>query len=112
MATQPTGTVTMLFSDVEGSTQLLEGLGAERYADVLEQHRRLLREAFTRHSGYEVDTAGDSFFVSFSRVGDATSAAADAQRSLASAAWPDGVSVRVRMAIHTGEPLMVDARYV
>lgn len=112
MATQPTGTVTMLFSDVEGSTQLLEGLGAERYADVLEQHRRLLREAFTRHSGYEVDTAGDSFFVSFSRVGDATSAAADAQRSLASATWPDGVSVRVRMAIHTGEPLMVDARYV
>jgi predicted ATPase/class 3 adenylate cyclase len=112
MATQPTGTVTMLFSDVEGSTQLLGRLGAERYADVLEQHNRLLREVFNRHSGYEVDTAGDSFFVSFSRVGDATSAAGDAQRSLAAATWPDGVAVRVRMAIHTGEPLVADAKYV
>ncbi|HET7129619.1 MAG TPA: adenylate/guanylate cyclase domain-containing protein, partial [Gaiellaceae bacterium] len=112
MAVQPTGTVTMLFSDVEGSTQLLGRLGAEQYADVLEQHNRLLREAFARHAGYEVDTAGDSFFVSFSRVGDAASAAGDAQRSLAAATWPDGVSLRVRMAIHTGEPLMVDSKYI
>jgi len=102
----------MVFSDVEGSTQLLGRLGAARYADVLDQHNRLLRQAFTRHAGYEVDTAGDSFFVSFSRAGDAASAAAEAQRSLAAATWPDGVSLRVRMAIHAGEPLIVDSKYV
>jgi predicted ATPase/class 3 adenylate cyclase len=112
MAAQPTGTVTMLFSDVEGSTQLLERLGAERYADVLDQHNRLLRQAFARHAGFEVDTAGDSFFVSFGRAADAASAAAEAQRSLAAATWLDGESVRVRMAIHTGEPLIGDAKYV
>jgi class 3 adenylate cyclase len=112
MAAQPTGTVTMLFSDVEGSTQLLGRLGAESYADVLEQHHRLLREAFARHSGYEVDTAGDSFFVTFGRAADAASAAGEAQRSLAAATWPDGVRVRVRMAIHSGEPLMADSKYV
>jgi predicted ATPase/class 3 adenylate cyclase len=112
MAAQPTGTVTMLFSDVEGSTELLGRLGAERYADVLDQHNRLLREAFARHAGYEVDTAGDSFFVSFSRAGDAASAAGEAQRLLAAATWPDGVSMRVRMAVHTGEPLIVESKYV
>jgi predicted ATPase/class 3 adenylate cyclase len=112
MAVQPTGTVTMLFSDVEGSTQLLERLGAERYSELLEEHNRLLRRAFTQNGGFEVDMAGDSFFVSFSRARDAAAAAETAQRSLAAAAWPDGVSVRVRMAIHTGEPLLVDSRYV
>jgi predicted ATPase/class 3 adenylate cyclase len=112
VAAQPTGTITMLFSDVEGSTQLLERLGAERYSELLEQHNRLLRGAFTQNGGFEVDTAGDSFFVSFSRAGDAAAAAEAAQRSLAAAAWPDGVSVRVRMAIHTGEPLRVDSKYV
>jgi predicted ATPase/class 3 adenylate cyclase len=112
MTAQPSGTVTMLFSDVEGSTQLLARLGAEAYGDVLEQHNRLLREAFARHSGYEVDTAGDSFFVTFSRAADAASAAEDAQRALAGAFWPDGVNVRVRMAIHTGEPLLVGEKYV
>ena len=105
MAVQPTGTVTMLFSDIEGSTQLLGRLGAELYARVLDQHNRLVRQAFVQYGGYEVDTAGDSFFVSFSRAGDAVAAAGDAQRSLAAATWPDGVRVRVRMAIHTGEPL-------
>jgi predicted ATPase/class 3 adenylate cyclase len=112
MAAQPTGTITMLFSDVEGSTELLGRIGADRYADVLEQHNRLLRRAFVQHGGYEVDTAGDSFFVSFSRADDAVLAAEDAQRSLAAAIWPDGVAVRVRMAIHTGTPLLVGAKYV
>jgi predicted ATPase/class 3 adenylate cyclase len=112
MAVQPTGTVTMLFSDIEGSTQLLGRLGAELYARVLDQHNRLVRQAFVQYGGYEVDTAGDSFFVSFSRAGDAVAAAGDAQRSLAAATWPDGVRVRVRMAIHTGEPLTVDSKYV
>jgi predicted ATPase/class 3 adenylate cyclase len=112
MAAQPSGTVTMLFSDVEGSTQILGRLGPERYAEVLEQHNQLLREAFARHGGYEVDRAGDSFFVSFGRAADAALAAGEAQRSLAAATWPEGMSMRVRMAIHTGEPLMVEARYV
>jgi predicted ATPase/class 3 adenylate cyclase len=112
MPKQPTGTITMLFSDLEASTELLGRIGADRYADVLEQHNRLLRKAFGQHGGYEVDTAGDSFFVSFSRAGDAVLAAEDAQRSLAAATWPDGVAVRVRMAIHTGEPLLVGAKYV
>jgi predicted ATPase/class 3 adenylate cyclase len=112
MAAQPSGTVTMLFSDVEGSTQLLGRLGADRYASVLGQHNQLLRAAFNQHGGYEVDTAGDSFFVSFGRAADAASAAAEAQRALAAASWPDGGGVRVRMAIHTGEPLIVEAKYV
>jgi predicted ATPase/class 3 adenylate cyclase/predicted negative regulator of RcsB-dependent stress response len=112
MAAQPAGTVTMLFSDVEGSTLLLGRLGASGYAAVLGHHNKLLREVFNQHGGYEVDTAGDSFFVSFGRAADAASAAAEAQRALAAATWPDGESVRVRMAIHTGEPLVVEAKYV
>ena len=109
---QPVGTVTLLFTDVEGSTRLLERLGAEQYADVLEQHRRLLREAFTRHEGYEVGTEGDAFFVAFESAGDAVAAAADGQRALAEAEWPDGVVLRVRMGVHTGVPLPDGSNYV
>ena len=76
MAELPTGTVTFLFSDIEGSTRLAHELG-DRYADALEQHRRLLREAFDRHDGVEVGTEGDSFFVAFARARDALAAAAD-----------------------------------
>ena len=113
VATQPSGTVTLLFSDVEGSTRLLGRLGKETYAEVLEQHRLLLRGVFARHDGYEVDTEGDAFFVSFARAGDAVAAAGEAQHALAAAAWPaQGVEVRVRMGLHTGEPLLVGARYV
>ena len=113
VATQPSGTVTLLFSDVEGSTRLLERLGKETYAEVLEQHRLLLRGVFARHDGYEVDTEGDGFFVSFSRAGHAVAAAGEAQQALAAAAWPaEGVELRVRMGLHTGEPLLVGARYV
>jgi predicted ATPase/class 3 adenylate cyclase len=112
VATQPSGTVTLLFSDIEGSTRLLERLGTETYADVLEQHRRLLREVFAQHEGYEVDTEGDAFFVAFARAGDAVSAAEEGQRALGTAAWPEGVEVRVRMGLHTGEPVVVDANYV
>src|SRR5215470_545928 len=72
---QPTGTVTLLFTDVEGSTRLLERLGTERYAEVLAAHQRLLREAFSHHGGYEVDTEGDAFFVAFSGAKDAVAAA-------------------------------------
>jgi predicted ATPase/class 3 adenylate cyclase len=101
----PSGTVTFLFTDIEGSTRLLHELG-DAYADVLAEHRRVLRDAFTRHGGAEVDTQGDAFFVAFASAGDALAAAADAQRRLA------GSQVRVRMGVHTGEPLLTDEGYV
>ena len=90
----PTGTVTFLFTDIEGSTRLLEEHG-DAYGALLDEHRRALREAFTRHGGMEVDTQGDAFFVAFSSASSALAAAADAQESL---------SIPVRMGIHTGEP--------
>jgi predicted ATPase/class 3 adenylate cyclase len=105
MAELPTGTVTFLFTDIEGSTKLLHELG-EEYAEVLAEHRRILRAAFEEHSGVEVDTQGDAFFVAFERASDAVASAATAQRELA--AGP----IRVRMGIHTGEPLRTDEGYV
>jgi len=109
---QPTGTVTLVFSDVQGSTRLLETLGTERYAEVLELHRRLLRKAFEAHDGYEVDEEGDALVVAFSGAGDAVAAAAEAQQALTAADWPEGVAVRVRMGVHSGEPLAVPPKYV
>jgi hypothetical protein len=91
MAVQPTGKVTLLFTDVEGSTRLL---GAERYGEALELHRRLLREAFERHGGYEGDEEGDAFFVAFTSAPEAVAAAARAQRALASAEWPEEGAIR------------------
>src|SRR3954454_10858803 len=102
MASQPTGTVTLLFTDIEGSTRLLERLGAERYRESLEVHRRLLREAFARYGGYGGDCEGDALFVAFGRAADAVAAAAECQRALAAAEWPEGLPVRVRMGVHTG----------
>ncbi|HEU5064437.1 MAG TPA: adenylate/guanylate cyclase domain-containing protein, partial [Gaiellaceae bacterium] len=81
MAELPTGTVTFLFTDIEGSTRLLHELG-DGYANVLAEHRRILRNAFAEHGGVEVDTQGDAFFVAFARATDAVAAAADAQRAL------------------------------
>ncbi len=92
----PTGTVTFLFTDVEGSTKLLYELGPERYRDVLSEHRRVLRDAFRRHGGVEVDTQGDAFFVAFASAPGALAAAREAQEAL---------EVPVRMGIHTGTPL-------
>jgi peptide/nickel transport system substrate-binding protein len=108
----PIGTVTFLFTDIEGSTQLLKQLGGERYRDALEGHQRILREAFAEHGGHEIDTQGDSFFVAFRRAKDAVSAAIACQRRLAEHAWPDGTELRVRMGIHTGEPAVGGERYV
>jgi predicted ATPase/class 3 adenylate cyclase len=105
MSELPTGTVTLLFTDIEGSTRLLEELG-DRYTEVFGEHRRLLREAFERHGGVEVGTHGDAFFVAFTRAVDAVAAAAEAQRRLA------GGPVRVRMGLHTGEPDLTDEGYV
>lgn len=99
----PIGTVTLLFTDIEGSTHLLQRLG-ESYAQVLREHRRLLRAAFEQWHGYEVDTQGDAFFVVFERAIDAVSAACCAQQAIFETRWPDEVAVRVRMGLHTGEP--------
>jgi class 3 adenylate cyclase/tetratricopeptide (TPR) repeat protein len=107
----PTGTVTFLFTDIEGSTRLLKQLGA-RYADVLEEHHRLLRRVFAESDGREVDTQGDALFVAFPRAKDAVAGAVAAQQALAAHDWPDGVGVRVRMGLHTGEPTVGSDRYV
>lgn len=111
MAELPTGTVTFLFTDIEGSTQLLHQLGAE-YASVLNDQKQLLRSAFAARNGVEVDNQGDSFFYAFARAPDALAAAVDAQRALVKHAWAQNVSVRVRMGLHTGAPLVSNERYV
>ncbi len=102
----PTGTVTFLFTDIEGSTTLLDHLGAERYAEALAQHRRVVRAAFGRHGGVEVDTQGDAFFVAFPTAPAAIEAAEEAQRALATG------PIRVRMGIHTGSPHVTEEGYV
>jgi predicted ATPase/class 3 adenylate cyclase len=107
----PRGTVTFLFTDIEGSTRLLDLLG-DRYGESLAAHRRLLREAFTTHGGHEVDTQGDAFFVVFASAHEAVRAAAEAQRALSAHAWPLALPVRVRMGLHTGEPTRLYERYV
>ncbi len=106
----PMGTVTLLFTDMEGSTRLLQQVG-ERYTDLLEEYRQLLRAAFHQWNGNIVDTQGDAFFVAFARATDAVSGAVAAQRALASHVWPEGVVVRVRMGIHTGEPRLSSEGY-
>src|SRR5262245_18744900 len=107
----PTGTVTFLFTDIEGSTRLLQQLG-DRYSRVLEESRRLLRTAFHAWNGHEVDTQGDAFFVAFARATDAVSAAVDGLRALAAHSWPEDVVVRVRMGLHTGEPQLFSEGYI
>ena len=111
MPDMPSGTVTLLFTDIEGSTQLLRRLG-DAYADALAEHQRLLREAFQAGGGREADTQGDAFFVAFPRALDAVQAAVEAQRALVTYPWPDGASVRVRMGLHTEEPTATGERYV
>jgi predicted ATPase/class 3 adenylate cyclase len=102
----PSGTVTLLFTDIEGSTKLLQEMGPDGYAQALAEHRRVLREAFARHGGVEVDTQGDAFFVAFAEAGEAVAAAAWAQEALASGA------IRVRMGLHTGNPHLTGEGYV
>jgi class 3 adenylate cyclase/DNA-binding beta-propeller fold protein YncE len=104
---RPKGTVTFLFTDVEGSTRLLGQL-RDRYGSVLERHQRLLREAFAAHGGEEVDTQGDAFFYVFARARDAAAAAVDGQRALVAHDWPEGAAFRVRMGLHTAEPVVSD----
>jgi len=101
----PAGTVTFLFTDIEGSTKLLQDLG-DAYAEALAEHRRVLRDAFQRHRGVEVDTQGDAFFIAFDRAADALTAAREAQAGL------EGGPIRVRIGLHTGEPLVTEEGYV
>ena len=107
----PSGTVTFVFSDIEGSTTLLKLLG-DRYDGVISDHRRLMREHFTEHGGIEIDTQGDAFFFAFPRARDAVIAAVEAQRAHASHEWPEGVDVRIRMGLHTGEPALGTEGYL
>ena len=103
MAELPRGTVTFLFTDIAGSTRLLDEIGADEYASALAEHRRVLRAAFERHGGVEVDTQGDAFFVAFPTAPGALAAAREAQEELA---------LPVRMGLHTGTPLLTDEGYV
>ena len=103
---QPSGTVTLVFTDIEGSTRLLQVLGREAYLAALAEHRGVVRAACARHGGYEVDYEGDSFFYAFQSAGDAVSAVAEARSGLASG------PIRVRVGIHTGEPGLDPPKYV
>jgi len=107
----PSGTVTLMFADVEGSTQLVQRLGDE-YAATLNHVRRVLREAVGTEGGYEVDCRADELFAAFRGAKDALEAAVSVQRSLAAFAWPEGVRVRVRIGLHSGEPVVEDGAYL
>jgi class 3 adenylate cyclase len=111
MATLPAGTVTFVFSDIEGSTALMKRFGAG-YAELIADHRRLVRETFGRHQGIEIDTQGDSFFFAFARARDAVAAAVELQRTQAEYEWPGGETVRVRIGLHTGEPAVGEEGYL
>ena len=103
MTDRPRGTVTFFFTDIEGSTRLLTSLGS-RYEAVLADHHKLLRAAFSSHQGIDVDTQGDALFHAFSRAHDEVTAAVEAQHILSSHDFGEGVELKVRMGIHTGEP--------
>jgi class 3 adenylate cyclase/tetratricopeptide (TPR) repeat protein len=105
-----TGTVTFLFTDIEGSTELLKRLG-RRYGEVLTDHREILRKAVREHGGEEVDRQGDSFLFAFPRADEAAAAAIDGQQALAAHEWPPGNRLRVRMGIHTAEPTVSEEGY-
>ncbi|MGH2489266.1 MAG: adenylate/guanylate cyclase domain-containing protein, partial [Candidatus Limnocylindria bacterium] len=107
----PTGTVTFLFTDIEGSTRLLQRVG-EAYRDLLATHDRMLREAIAAGGGVEAQTEGDAFFAAFPTADGALRAAVQAQRALSSHPWPDGDVVRVRMGVHTGEGAVSGDGYV
>lgn len=111
MSELPTGTVTFLFSDIEGSTRLLRSLG-ERYRDVQDRHASIMRQAIATARGHEVRTEGDSFFVAFRSPVDAVAAAVAAQRGLAESRWPEGGRVRIRIGLHTGEGVVGGDDYI
>ncbi len=110
MSELPQGTVTLLFTDVEGSTRLVHQLGDD-YAGVLADHRRLVRESVAASGGFEVDSRGDEFFLAFPNAGAAVDAAVSLQQTLAAHDWPPGTHVRVRIGLHTGRPTLRDGAY-
>ena len=112
MTSAPSSTVTLLFTDIEGSTRLLQLLGEERYSDLLSEHRRLLRDAFATHGGVEEGSEGDGLYFLFSSARDALAGTVAGQRAIAAHEWPDGAAVRVRMGLHTGEPAAAETGYV
>jgi predicted ATPase/class 3 adenylate cyclase len=103
---QPSGTVTLVFTDIEGSTRLLDSLGSEDYRSALGEHQRAVRRAFGGHGGYEVDTAGDGFFYAFATAADAARAVSEALDAL------EGGPIRIRAGIHTGEPIVEAPKFV
>ncbi len=111
MSTLPTGTVTFFFSDIEGSTRLIQQLG-DRYPDVLLAHHTIQREALAVNGGHELRTEGDSFFIVFESALEACAGAAAVQKMLAQHAWPDDGKVRVRIGLHTGEATLVGNEYL
>jgi adenylate cyclase len=106
----PSGTITFLFTDMEGSTRLVKKLRG-RYSQVLAEHRRVIRSAITNHAGYEVDTQGDAFFVAFASAKEAVLCALEVQEALGAREWEDDAQVRVRMGIHTGQATPTDGTY-
>jgi class 3 adenylate cyclase len=104
MREQPAGSITLVFTDIEGSTRLLRELGEEAYRDALAEHRRVVREAFA--SGYEVDEEGDAFFYAFPTAGSAVAAVEQAMRAL------ERGPIRIRVGMHTGEPALDPPKYV
>jgi len=111
MSELPTGTITFLFSDIEGSTRLAQALDAA-WPPLLERHQEIARAVWSAHGGIEVGTDGDSFFVVFSMASQAVTAAADVQRALASEPWPAGSEIRIRIGMHTGAGLLSGGTYV
>jgi class 3 adenylate cyclase len=107
-----TGTVTFMFTDIEGSTNLLKVLGRARYAELLADHQRLLRDVLVEHRGQDIKTEGDAFFVTFHDASDAVSAAIAIQRALAAHSWPNALAVRVRIGLHTGEAASAGDSYI
>ena len=105
VAVQPTGTVTLVFTDIEGSTALLHELGESAYMEALAAHRRVVRDAFGRHDGYEVDNQGDGFFFACGSAQSALAAVAETMQELA------GGPIRVRVGVHTGEPALDPPKY-
>jgi predicted ATPase/class 3 adenylate cyclase len=111
VAELPTGTVTFLFTDIEGSTRLAQDLG-DAWPPLLERHREIARAAWADQQGVEIGTEGDSFFVVFTIAPSAVAAAVQAQRGLSAEPWPPGGQIRIRMGLHTGEGLLSGGSYV
>ena len=112
MHDRPRGTVTFLFTDIEGSTRILSAIGPEAYGELLDVHHDVMRAAIAAHAGHEIDTAGDAFFVAFAKPLEAIEAVIDAQRGLGAHPWPEGAAIKVRMGIHTAEATTTSTGYV